>query len=300
MVEIENITPKTVVIIAGPTASGKSALAIEMAERYNGVVINADASQIYKEITVISAAPTAEDKQKVPHRLYEIFEPGKRGSVADWLPLVVQEIKQCWRDKKLPIVVGGTGFYIEALVKGASPIPETEPEIKQKVAQIIEKEGAQGLYQQLQKIDARGAAMVHANDMTRIRRALEIFLSTGRSIADWFEMPYVSSLPEAQFVIVAKLPALNILDEKCRLRVDAMIKNGALEEVKNLMNKKIPFDFPVMRAIGVPEFCAYLKGDVSLSEAAELVKLHTRQYAKRQLTWFRNRLKQLSAKIIEA
>ncbi|MCQ2741045.1 MAG: tRNA (adenosine(37)-N6)-dimethylallyltransferase MiaA, partial [Alphaproteobacteria bacterium] len=131
MIELLGITSNTVVVIAGPTASGKSALAIELAERYNGVVINADASQIYKEIPVISAAPTKEEKQKVPHKLYEIFEAEKNGSVADWLPLVVQEIKQCQRDKKLPIVVGGTGFYIEALVKGASHIPETGKAINQ-------------------------------------------------------------------------------------------------------------------------------------------------------------------------
>ena len=299
MIDLE-IKENTVLVVAGPTASGKSATALDLAEKYHGVIINADASQIYKGIPILSAAPSSEDQKKCPHFLYEIFEPEIRGSVAEWLPLAVQVIRQAHAEGKCPIVVGGTGFYLESLINGTSPIPETKQEIKDKVRRIFDAGGVEGLYAELQLRDKAGAAAVHAHDTTRVRRALEIFLDTGKSIVEWFQEPMRSCLSGVHFQVVAKLPPLSRLEGKCSERFDQMIAQGAVEEVKALLDLKLDEDLPVMKAIGVPEIKAYLEGEETFEAAVRLAKLHTRQYAKRQLTWFRNRLPKLSADVFEA
>ncbi len=297
-VELENIKSNSVVVVAGPTASGKSSLAIDLACKYNGVVINADASQVYKDIPIISAAPDENDKVKVEHLLYGVLDADEKNSVSDWSKLVVEAIKNVWKQGKLPIVTGGTGFYIENLVKGVSPIPETKAEIKQKVADIFDKRGVSGVYETLQNVDGNGAKLVNSNDTTRVRRALEIFYDTGISISEWFQKPLVKILPEADFKVIVLLPKLSDLEEKCSLRFDIMMQNGALDEVKSLMDKNIAPEMPIMKAIGVPELISFIKGEIDLEKAVELAKLHTRQYAKRQLTWFRNRLKNIECKQI--
>ena len=296
---LEDIKSNTVVVVAGPTASGKSGLALDLALRYKGVVINADASQIYKGVSIISAAPSEEEKNQVEHLLYEIFEPSKNGTVSEWLRLVVEVIRNVWKKGKLPIVVGGTGFYIESLIKGVSPIPETRPEIKEKVAKMLAEGGVSKVYEMLKNIDEKGAKRVNENDTTRVRRALEIFLDTGVSIDEWFEKPMIKLLQEADFKVVALLPKLSDLEEKCSKRFDIMMKNGALDEVKNLLDLKLDANLPAMKAIGVPELTDYLRGKITLDEAVRLAKLHTRQYAKRQLTWFRNRLRNMALFVVE-
>ena len=293
------IDKNTVVVVAGPTASGKSGLALDLAQQYNGVIINADASQVYKDIPIISAAPSAEDKQKVEHLLYEVFDARQNGSVTDWLKLAVEAIKNVWNRGMVPIVVGGTGFYIESLVKGVSPIPETSQKIKQDVADMLKNNGLATVYACLQKLDPVGAERVNPNDTTRVRRALEIFLDTGKSIDYWFQVPMVKMLPEAKFRMIVLLPQLKKLEEKCSLRFDEMMKNGALDEVKKLKEKKLDKNLPVMKAIGVPELMSFLDKKMSKKDAADLAKLRTRQYAKRQLTWFRNRMKNVADCIIE-
>ncbi len=296
MIEIKDIKPNSVIVVVGPTASGKSGLALDLAKKYNGVVINADSMQIYQGTPILSAAPTLEDKQQAEHLLYEIFVPQKRGSVTEWLELAVAAIRNVWRQEKLPIVVGGTGFYIESLIKGVSPIPETSEEVKLQVKTWLEEQGVSVIYKKLMRLDEKGAAKVNPNDTTRVRRALEIFLSTQKSINEWFEMPLIEPLPEAEFKVIALLPALSDLEQKCALRFDLMMETGALAEVENLLKLELDDDLPAMKAIGVPELKAYLRGESSLNQAMELAKLHTRQYAKRQLTWFRNRLKNLTEK----
>lgn len=295
---LNDIKPNTVIVIAGPTASGKSGLALDIAARYNGVVINADSMQIYKGTPIISAAPTTEDRLKAEHLLYEIFEPTERGSVAEWLELATAAVRTVWEKGKLPVVVGGTGFYIESLVKGTSPIPETKQEIKDKVARLFAEKGLMGAYACLAEIDKAGAAMVKPKDTTRVRRALEIFFDTGKSISEWFKLPLKRPLPEADFRIIPLLPELKDLDEKCSKRFDLMMEKGAAEEVRSLLAFGLDETLPAMKAIGVPELAEYLRGEASLEEAVALAKLHTRQYAKRQLTWFRNRLKNLPAVIL--
>lgn len=298
MIELGDIAKNTVVVIAGPTASGKSKLAFEMAKKYDGVIINADASQVYKGIPIISAAPDENDKKEVLHMLYEIFEPEHNGSVSEWLKLAVEAIKKVWKQDKLPIVVGGTGFYIESLIAGISPIPETKREVKNQVADKLQSDGVEELYEYLKTLDPKGAAMVNPRDVARVRRALEIFCDTGISIAQWFEKPLIKKLPEAEFTVIALLPKLSELEDKCNTRFDKMINCGALHEVENLYKMELRSDLPVMKAIGVTELGGYLKGENTLDEAIKLSKLHTRQYAKRQLTWFRNRLIKMCEKTV--
>lgn len=284
-----DLNDKSVLVIGGPTASGKSSLALQAAIKYDGMVINADAMQVYQNIPIITAAPTIQDKEKAPHKLYEIYPPSQKGNVADWLDLAVKEIKKAWREKKLPIVAGGTGFYIESMVKGVSPIPDTKDEIKKQVAELVKQKPLNELYEYLSKIDPLGAKMVNPNNTTRIRRALEIKIDTGKSIAEWFEKPMVKLLPEADFKMIKLLPDLSELEEKCSQRFDKMMEQGALREVENLLALKLDKNLPAMNAIGVPELGDFLEGKTNLEEAVALAKLHTRQYAKRQLTWFRNR-----------
>lgn len=288
-----------VVVIVGPTASGKSGLAMELAVKYDGTIINADAMQIYRGVPVITAAPTPEDRQQVEHLLYEYLEPEQSGSVADWLPKAVDAVKMTWQKGKLPIVVGGTGFYIESLIRGLSPIPETREDAKKYVAEIFVSGGVDAAYRKLREVDAAGAALVRPKDTTRVRRALEIFTDTGKSIAEWFEKPLKRLLPEAEFCVVPLLPPLSELDVRCAKRFDMMMQKGALQEVKNLLQRGLDENLPVMKAIGVPELGCYLQGGCSLDDAVAAAKLHTRQYAKRQLTWFRNRLKTLPAEVAD-
>lgn len=278
-----------VLVVQGPTASGKSGLALDLAIQYNGVVINADAMQIYQGIPIITAAPNDDDKQKAEHRLYEIFPPEKNGSVTEWLDLAVKEIKDVLKQGRVPIVTGGTGFYIESLIKGISPIPETSEEIKKQVAEVIRDKGVNRVWEYLRDIDEKASCMVKPNDTTRVRRALEIKLDTGISIAEWFKQPLIKKLEDTKFVKITLLPELNELEQRCKLRFESMVKNGALREVEELLARNIPDNMPAMKAIGVPELRDYLQGKTSLEDAINLAVLHSRQYAKRQLTWFRNR-----------
>lgn len=297
-VDIGVIKPNSVLVVAGPTASGKSALALELAMQYNGVIINADASQLYKDIPIISAAPDENDKAKVEHLLYGILEAGEKNSISDWIKHVVKAIKNVWQQGKLPIVTGGTGFYIESLINGVSPIPETKLEVKQRVAEMFKTHGGRAVFEYLQKIDEKGAKKVNPNDTTRVRRALEIFEDTGISIDEWFEKPMIKVLPEAEFTVVLLLKDLSELEDKCNRRFDIMMNDGALDEIKSLVGKGVAADMPVMKAIGVPELMSFLRDEISIDEAVKSAKLHTRQYAKRQLTWFRNRFKKLDCKQI--
>ena len=273
-----------VVVVAGPTASGKSGLAIELALRYDGEVVNADSMQVYAGTSIISAAPSAAEKKLVPHHLYEIYPPQKNGTVVDWLKLAVQTIREIWQRGKLPIVVGGTGMYIDNLINGTTPIPEPTPEVRKQVSEM------KNAYEWLIENDGAAAAMLNANDKSRVKRAAEIFLQTGQSIAEWYRKPMVKHLSEASFTVIKIIPPTKELDERCYLRFDKMMEAGALDEVRKLDALHLPSNLPAMKMLGVPELSAYLHGNLSLEEAVNLAKLHTRQYAKRQRTWFRNKL----------
>ena len=284
MIELGDISKNTVVVIAGPTASGKSGLALDLALRYNGEIVNADSMQVYAGTPIISAAPSEAEKKLVPHHLYEIYPPQKNGTVVDWLKLAVECIREIWQRGNLPIVVGGTGMYIDNLINGTTPIPEPTPEVRKQISEM------KNVYAWLLENDKEAAAMLNANDTTRVKRAAEIFLQTGQSIADWYQKPMVKHLSEVNFRVIKIIPPTKELDERCYLRFDKMMDTGALDEVIKLDALHLPANLPAMKMLGVPELLAYLHEEISLEQAVALAKLHTRQYAKRQKTWFRNKL----------
>lgn len=285
-----SMSKQKLVVIAGPTASGKSKLALDVASVLNGVVINADSMQVYKNTPILSACPSLEDKKAAPHRLYQIWDASVNGSVINWLNLAIAEIKLAWNENKLPVVVGGTGFYIDNLLNGSTPIPETSKETKDKVKNLISLYGINYLHSELKKIDPEIAQKFSENDVTRVRRAWEVFLDTGKVLSEWFHIPLIKKLNNIDTFVIKIIPQKQELEQRCFLRFDQMIEKGALLEVQNLMKLNLEPTLPAMKILGVPELMAYLRNEISLEEAVSLGKLHTRQYAKRQKTWFNNKL----------
>lgn len=281
---------KQVLIIAGPTASGKSQAAVDVAMRCNGVVINADAQQVYCGLPILAAAPSAKDKDLVEHRMYEIWEPEFNGSVVNWLEEAVKTIEEVWKENKLPVVVGGTGLYIDNLLNGTTPIPETSPQIRAEVMKQMAESSSAELHKKLAEFDAETAARLEPNDQTRVRRAYEVWLDTGIKMSEWHCRPRVQKLPRARFLTLRIMPPQTELDQRCYQRFDAMLAQGAIEEVQQMKQKKIDPMLPAMRTIGYRELSDYLDGKFSLQQATEFAKLRSRQYAKRQRTWFGNKL----------
>lgn len=281
---------KNVVIVAGPTASGKSSLAIDVALNCNGVVVNADSMQIYKDTPILAACPSVEDKAKVEHRLYEIYDAKVNGTVVDWLNLAEAEIRKIWAEDKLPVVVGGTGLYLDNLINGTTPIPEADENIRKKVRNLCSEIGVNELHKKLAEVDPKSAQRLSPNDTTRVTRAYEVYLQTGMPLSVWHEKPMIKKLPDARFLVVKICPEAKELDERCYLRFDNMLQQGALAEVVKLAEKNLPENLPAMKALGVPELMKFVRGECSLEEAVNLGKLHTRQYAKRQRTWFAHKL----------
>ena len=280
-----------IIVIAGPTASGKSALAIDIAKAFNGIIINCDSMQVYKHTPIISACPDENDKSCVEHKLFEIYEPSVKGNVVDWLNLATEEIKNTWKQNKIPVVVGGTGLYIDNMINGTTPIPETPKEIRDKFALLLKGKGSQYLHQKLQETDSKSANKISKNDTTRLLRALEVYEHTKIPLSDWHLRPMIKKLPQAEFFVIKICPNAEELDARCYLRFDKMIEAGALDEIRFLYSLNLDAKLPAMKALGVPELIEYVKGNCLLETAIENAKLHTRQYAKRQRTWFKNKLK---------
>ena len=281
-----------IVVIAGPTASGKSELALNIAEQTDGVVINADSMQVYKDIPILAATPGEDDLARAPHKLYGIYDASYKGNVVDWLNLCQQEITKARNNNKTPVIVGGTGLYIESLTKGVTPIPETKEDVRKQVDEMLKTKGLDTLYEYLRQIDIDTYNRLSPNDTTRIKRAVEIYLDTSQNLTYWHSLPLKKIYNEDEFTLVYIKPTREELDTRSRLRFDIMMQNGALDEVKTLLAKNLPDDLPCMRALGVQDLKLYLENICSLEEAVELAKLHTRQYAKRQTTWFNNRYKE--------
>lgn len=189
-----------VIIVAGPTASGKSALALDLAIALGGVVINADSMQVYKDTPLIAACPSAEEKALVPHKLYEIYGSEVNGTVVEWLDRAVAEIRDVWANGKIPVVVGGTGLYLDNLINGTTPVPEVKPEIRTKVRKLISEIGVNVLHQKLSEVDIASAEKLSTNDTTRVSRAYEVFLQTGIPLSEWHKKPMIKKLPEANFL----------------------------------------------------------------------------------------------------
>jgi tRNA dimethylallyltransferase len=273
------------VVIAGPTASGKSAHALALAEARDGVIINADASQLYADLPILSAAPTEADRARVPHRLFGVVDGAVSCTAAHWAGLARAEIAAAREAGQLPILVGGTGLYLRTLLDGIAPVPEIARAVREGVRQLAPGAARAALEAE----DPAMAARLHPNDAQRNARALEVIRSTGRSLADWQAAPAEGGLAGevALEAVVMDVPRA-LLVERIDARVDAMWAAGALAEVARLAARGLSPTLPAMRAIGVPPLMAHLAGHMPAAEAVARWKLDTRQYAKRQATWARN------------
>jgi tRNA dimethylallyltransferase len=275
------------ILIAGPTASGKSGLALDLAARHGGVIVNADSMQVYDGLSILTARPTADEMARVEHRLYGHVAPETAYSTGLWLEDV--EAVLAGIGDRLPIFVGGTGLYFEALLGGLSPMPAVPAEIRERWRVRLAEDGAAALHAELAARDAPMAKLLDPADGQRIVRALEVLEATGRSIRN-FQASRGRALVSADKVRrILLMPERPDLRERIDRRFDMMMEAGALEEARELLARKLDPALPVMKAIGVRELGAFLEGKLPLEAAVERAKAKSRQYAKRQTTWFRNR-----------
>jgi tRNA dimethylallyltransferase len=276
----------SVLVIAGPTASGKSALALELADAFGGTVINADSQQIYRDLRVLTARPDAAAEQRVPHRLYGVLDAAERGSVADWRALALDEVAAATGAGRLPIVVGGTGLYIRALENGLAPVPEIPEAVRHEARELHRELGGVAFREKLARLDPAGAKRLFPGDRQRLVRAYEVVRATGIPLSDWQRRPYPSS-PHRFFTILF-MPPRETLYANCDARFVRMIEEDALGEVGALDRRGLDPDLPAMKAVGVPEILRYLRGEMPLEAAITAGQQATRRYAKRQMTWFRH------------
>jgi tRNA dimethylallyltransferase len=278
------------VLIAGPTASGKSALALELAQKTGGVVINADSMQVYRDLRIITARPTPQEEARVPHRLYGHVDAATNFSAGAWVADAGTILAEARGQNRLPIFVGGTGLYFKALTRGLSALPPIAPEIREAVRARLERDGVEALHAELARRDPVAAERLKPRDRTRIARALEVVEATGRSLTDWHREGLPPLLPAGQFRALFLAPERDQLYARIDARFDAMLKAGALEEVARLAARKLDSLLPAMKAHGVPALIRHVGGEITLEAAAGIGRADTRHYAKRQFTWFRHQL----------
>lgn len=279
-----------VIIIGGTTASGKSALSLDVAKNFNGVIINADSMQIYKDLPIISACPSVDDMKQAPHKLYQILSHNQDCSAGKWCELATNEIIMAWNSGNIPIIVGGTGMYIKSLIDGLSPIPDIDDKIKHEVRELSKTHSAPELHQILNEFDNKTALKLSENDTQRISRAIEVYKGTGISLSDWHQQPNRKILPQANFFTITILPTKEELYPACDTRFAKMIKEGAIDEVKNALDKGASENSAMFNSLGAKQIASYLREELSIEEAEELSCRQTRQYAKRQNTWFKNQI----------
>ena len=277
-------------LIAGPTASGKSALALELAQTHDAVIINTDSMQVYRDLRVLTARPTPAEEAGVSHRLYGHVDAAMNFSAGAWLADAADVLAEARAQKRLPIFVGGSGLYFKALTRGLSAVPPIPAEIRESVRARLERAGVEALHAELAQVDPASAERLKPRDRTRIARALEVVEATGRSLTDWHRDGLPPLLPPGQFGALFLAPEREDLYARIDARFDAMLQAGALEEVAALAARGLDPLLPAMKAPGVPALIRHLQGEVSLEEAAVIGRADTRHYAKRQFTWFRHQL----------
>ncbi|RTL60531.1 MAG: tRNA (adenosine(37)-N6)-dimethylallyltransferase MiaA [Hyphomicrobiales bacterium] len=282
--------PGKVVLIAGPTASGKSGMALEIARRRGGMIINADSMQVYRELRIITARPTLEEEREVPHALYGFVPAAEAYSVGRYVLDAARAIAAARKQGLLPIVVGGTGLYFKALLEGLSPIPAIDPGVRERWRRRGDEEGPQALHALLRDVDPEAAQRLMPTDKQRLVRALEVAESTGRTLSAWQKEPGQPVLDEAETVRLLVVADREALMQHIDARFDGMLSAGVLEEVRDFARLGLSEELPSVRAHGVRPLLAHLRGDLSLEEAAEGSKAETRQYAKRQVTWHRRNM----------
>jgi tRNA dimethylallyltransferase len=280
----------SVILIAGPTASGKSALALRLAERLGGTVINADSMQVYRDLRVITARPTPAEEARLPHLLYGHVDAAENYSVGRWCVDASAALAEAEGRKRLAMVVGGTGLYFEALTKGLAAVPPVAESVRAAIRQRLAAEGAVTLHAELARRDPAMAARLMPRDRARVARALEVVTATGRSLADWQRegMPPVVDPVGAIKVFLA--PERAQLRKRIEARFNTMIEMGALDEVRSLAARRLDPALPAMKAHGVPWLIRHIAGEITLTEAADAGVRDTWRYTKRQATWFRNRM----------
>ncbi len=275
-------------IIAGPSGSGKSALAIDLAEAMNGVVINADSMQLYRELRILTARPTPADEARVPHRLYGVLPAAEAGCVADWLTRVLAEMETARSAGRTPIIVGGSGLYLKALMCGLSPMPPIPADVRAEARALFAELGEAEFRRHLSRLDV--AAATRLGDRQRLIRAYEVAAATGVTMSTWQRMAPPQPPLTGPTVAVALLPARPLLTSILDRRFDEMIASGAVAEVRALMALRLDPGLPAMKALGVAELAAYLCGETTLVAACAAAKAATRRYAKRQVTWLRHQM----------
>jgi tRNA dimethylallyltransferase len=286
----DTMTTVSAVLIAGPTASGKSALALGLAERLGGVIVNADSMQVYRDLRIITARPSAEDEARIPHRLYGFVDAAEDYSVGRWCRDVDETLKEIKQQGRMPILVGGTGLYFKALTTGLAAVPPIPAAVRADVRARLQRDGAPALHAELVLKDPATAARLMVNDRSRIARALEVVLATGRPLSDWHKEGMPALLDPADAVKVFLTCERKELVRRIERRFAAMLRDGALDEVKRLAARGLDPLLPAMKAHGVPWLIRHLKGEMTLDEAAAGAIMDTRRYTKRQVTWFRNQM----------
>jgi len=282
---------RKIIVLGGPTASGKSALALKWAQENNGEIINGDSMQIYRELDIITACPTKDEMKQVPHHLYRTLKGDDPCSAERWREMARAKLDDIWGRDKTPIVVGGTGLYLKALVMGLSKVPDIDPKIREDIRQSVLVEGPVAAHERLSSLDPEMASRLAPADGQRISRALEVILSTKRSLSLWQAEPEVGGLKDQDVDM-----SLNVIErdraelyDRCNERFKMMIEQGdVIEEVRSLMEHQYALTLPVMKSLGVPQIIDHIDGKLSKEEAITLSQTATRQFAKRQMTWFRN------------
>jgi tRNA dimethylallyltransferase len=283
------------IVVAGPTASGKSALALRLAEAERAAIINADSMQLYRDLRLLTARPTPEDQACAPHRLYGILDATDPASAGRWLQLAGAAIGEAAAERRTAIVVGGTGLYLHALLHGLAPVPDIPAEIRATAHARLAALGAAAFHAELAGLDPTMAARLRPTDAQRLLRAYEVVVGTGRSLAAWQEMPPLRIDLPARRCGLALMPPRPALYQRVDRRLRAMIEHGALGELRALAERALPADLPLMKAVALPELLAHVAGRVDLDTALDRAIVQTRRYAKRQLTWLRHRLPELHA-----
>ena len=278
-----------IVLIYGPTASGKSNFAIKLAKKINGEIINADSMQVYKELKVLSARPTKKDFQKIKHHLYGFQSVKKNFSTGDWLKLVNQKILEIKKIKKVPILVGGTGLYFKSLTEGLVNIPNIPIKFREKIRSLHQKIGPKNFFLKLVKIDPSAKKHINLTDTQRVIRAYEVKKFTKKSLYDWFQNTKSNYEKKDFYKIYIDFPRDELI-KKITSRVDEMIKKGAILEVKKFIKLKVAKNKSANKAIGVTEIKEYIDKKIQINEVIEKISIKTRQYAKRQTTWSRGNM----------
>ena len=281
---------KKIILLAGPTASGKSKLAIHIAKKLNGEIINADSMQIYKEFSILSSRPKRSETKKIKHHLYGIVSVKKYFSAGDWLKEAKKKVNLCFKKKKIPIIVGGTGLYFNTITKGISKIPDIDIKTRKNVRVLFKKLGSKKFYEKLLELDPKVKNRINPKDSQRIQRAYEVKLKTKKSLFDWFAKTKSDFLDFDLRKVFIDIPRIDLLPNISK-RTELMFKENCLKEVKKFNTKGLNKSLSANKLIGVQEINQFIKDSISLDECKELINIKTRQYAKRQNTWARGHMK---------